>query len=233
MPSKSNSKTMKTSSKSSQNIKQETIPETDSVVNESDIEPQVSSTEPQVSSTETQVSSTETQETLTDLETDTEIETVQFIIKRMNERRIQMAYLQREDKTDAKLLERCYLTEKRSMKKRRQKGGSSNTKKAPSGFAKPTKISSELRKFISETSDLKLNSDSLLARTEVTKKITLYIKEQNLQNPANRREIFPDDRLGDLVCMDAEVDSKLTYFNLQRCIKHHFPKQIPISSETK
>ena len=216
MPSKSNSKTMKTSSKSSkstQNIKQETTPEPATVVNESDIEPQVSSTE---------------------LESETEIETVQTILKRMNERRIQMASLQREDKTDAKLLERCYLTEQRSMKKRRQKGGSSQstTKKAPSGFAKPTKISSELSKFLSETSDLKLNSDSLLARTEVTKKITHYIKENNLQTRDNRREIIPDDRLRDLVCMDAEQDSKLTYFNLQRCIKHHFPKQTPSSSVT-
>lgn len=36
---------------------------------------------------------------------------------------------------------------------------------------------------------------SKLPRTEVTKRIWIYIKENNLQNPNNRREILCDDKL--------------------------------------
>lgn len=36
---------------------------------------------------------------------------------------------------------------------------------------------------------------SKLPRTEVTKRIWVYIKENNLQNPNNKREILCDDKL--------------------------------------
>ena len=34
-----------------------------------------------------------------------------------------------------------------------------------------------------------------LSRTEVTKRLWAYIKEHNLQNPANKRNILCDDKL--------------------------------------
>lgn len=37
--------------------------------------------------------------------------------------------------------------------------------------------------------------ESELPRTEVTKRIWIYIKEHNLQNPADKREILCDDAL--------------------------------------
>ena len=155
-------------------------------------------------------------------------ETVQSIIKRMHDRNANINALQRENKNDCKLIEKLYLSEMRSLKKSKKQYGGNNTgkKKAPSGFAKPTKLSQNLCSF------LNVPSDTLLARTDVTKRITTYIRECELQNPDNRREIFPDKKLKELVNMENEDDGKLTYFNLQRCIKHHFPKKEESSNDT-
>ena len=89
-------------------------------------------------------------------------------------------------------------------------------KRPPSGFAKPALISSELCSF------LKVAPGSEMARTEVTKHLTNYIKEQNLQDQANKRRILPDTALQKL--LHVESGDEVTYFNLQKYMKVHFPK---------
>lgn len=87
----------------------------------------------------------------------------------------------------------------------------------PSGFAKPSKISDELITFMNKTKGTEL------ARTEVTQYIINYIKENNLQNMENRKNINPDKKLSKLLdCGDNEV----TYFNLQKYMNKHFVKEI-------
>ena len=89
-------------------------------------------------------------------------------------------------------------------------------KRAPSGFAKPSNISEELCNFLGRP------LGTLMARTEVTKHITQYIKDNELQNPENKRHILPDKKLSSLL---GSTDSEeVTYFNLQKYMKHHFPK---------
>ena len=92
-------------------------------------------------------------------------------------------------------------------------------KRAPSGFAKPSKISSELCEF------LKKPLGTEMARTEVTKYVTTYIKDHGLQNPENKRHIIPDVKLGKL--LKTGGGDEVTYFNLQKYMKHHFPKTAP------
>ena len=86
--------------------------------------------------------------------------------------------------------------------------------KKPSGFAKPTKISAELAKFLC------MSEDEEIARTEVTKRINKYVKEHGLQNQENKRVIILDDTLKKLI--NPPDDVQLTFFNLQRYIKHHY-----------
>jgi chromatin remodeling complex protein RSC6 len=63
-----------------------------------------------------------------------------------------------------------------------------------------------------------------LARTEVTKFITTYIKQHNLQDSVSKRNINPDAALKSLLAIpDTET---LTYFNLQKYMKVHFPKPV-------
>ena len=52
--------------------------------------------------------------------------------------------------------------------------------------------------------------------TEVTKFLTNYIKEHNLQDAKNRRKIIPDKPLQQL--LNVPKDAEVTYFNLQKYI---------------
>lgn len=89
-------------------------------------------------------------------------------------------------------------------------------KKEPSGFMKPIQVSTELNNFFSN------EKDTLMSRTEVTRKFTAYIKENKLQDPENGRKIHPDPKLKALLrIQDGE---ELTFFNLQRYMSPHFSK---------
>jgi chromatin remodeling complex protein RSC6 len=89
-------------------------------------------------------------------------------------------------------------------------------KKAPSGIVKPTNISDEMCTFMGKP------PGTQLARTEVTKYITGYIKQHNLQDSVSKRNINPDAQLKSL--LDIPEGEILTYFNLQKYMKVHFPK---------
>lgn len=115
-----------------------------------------------------------------------------------------------------KLLVKEYDKQKKVIAKVQKKRD--NAKKSPSGFAKPCKISDELCKFV----DIPLGSEK--SRTDITRYINAYVKEKNLNNPENRREFFPDDKLRAI--LNVKQDEKVTYFILQRLIAHHFPLSI-------
>ena len=107
---------------------------------------------------------------------------------------------------------------KESSKKNRKKRADdpSRPKRAPSGFAKPALISSDLCSFLEKPEGTEM------ARTEVTKNLTQYIKEHGLQDQNNRRKILPDEKLSKLLGVTAS--DEVTYFNLQKYMKVHFPK---------
>ena len=99
----------------------------------------------------------------------------------------------------------------KSSRKKRKAGN-----RAPSGFVKPTKISTELAKFLGKP----LGSE--MARTQVTREINGYIREHKLQDPKNGRRILADKKLKKLLKLKDE--DELTYFNLQRFMSPHFAK---------
>lgn len=113
-------------------------------------------------------------------------------------------------------------TELRKVLKSYQKKSFKKTRKVdpnrqPTGFAKPSLISEELCKFLDKPSGTKM------ARTDVTKEVNKYIKEHNLQNPANKKEIKADATLTKLLNLKKGDD--LNYFSLQKFLKDHFPKE--------
>ena len=59
-------------------------------------------------------------------------------------------------------------------------------KKTNAAFMKPMKPDAALAAIV---------GDKPLPRTEVTKKLWAYIKKNNLQDPANKRNINADDKL--------------------------------------
>ena len=90
-----------------------------------------------------------------------------------------------------------------------------------SGFLKPVRISKEMAKFTG------WDSEELRSRVDVTKFICSYIKEHDLQNQADRRQIQAerDPKLAKLLNYDAKTSEKpLTYYSLQTHLKGHFIK---------
>ena len=93
------------------------------------------------------------------------------------------------------------------------------SKLSNSGLMKPVVISKELAEF------MKVPADSLHSRVSVTNAICSYIKEHNLQNPNNKREINSDANLARILNYKAG-SQPLTYFYIQQLIQPHFLKEI-------
>jgi len=111
----------------------------------------------------------------------------------------------------------------------RQRKSSSRKNNSNSGFLKPVKISAELAKFTG------WNPTEERSRVEVTKYICNYIKENNLQNPQDKRQIRVDDdpKLKKLLKYDAKKDTApLTYYSLQTYLKDHFTATTPVVAPT-
>jgi len=96
-----------------------------------------------------------------------------------------------------------------------------------SGFMKPVGITPAMASFTG------WDVSKLCSRVDVTKFICKYIRENNLQNSEDRRQILVDDKLKALLNYDPSsppVDKKtgkpapLTYFRLQQYIQPHFVK---------
>jgi len=87
----------------------------------------------------------------------------------------------------------------------------------PSGFRKPLKVSADLQKFLG------LPDGELIARTEVTKSINVYCKKHSLQKEEDKRCILADATLKKLLRL--KKDDELTFFNLQKYLKHHYPNK--------
>lgn len=112
--------------------------------------------------------------------------------------------------------------------KKRNPSTRKSTNNNNSGFLKPVQISNEMAKFTG------WDPKELKSRVDVTKHICQYIKEHNLQDPSDRRNIIVDPKLDKLLKYRPEEhrDEKtgkpkpLTYYRIQTCIKPHFIKEV-------
>lgn len=93
-----------------------------------------------------------------------------------------------------------------------------------SGLLKPVAISPEMAAFA------KWNPDELHSRVEVTKCICVYVKDNNLQKPENRRIILLNEDLKQLLRHDGD---EITYPHIQRHIGIHFIKTEDEKVESK
>ena len=119
-------------------------------------------------------------------------------------------------KLDFKALEKKATREIKAAQKEKLRRKRKTGNRSPSGFVKPTKISMELAKFLGKPSGTEM------ARTEVTREINGYIRQNSLQDKDNGRKINPDKALANL--LKIKSGDELTYFNLQRYMSPHFAK---------
>lgn len=131
--------------------------------------------------------------------------------------------IQQQRRVKRRLLEKAIgkvlkANSKATTKKQKRSGN-----RQPSGFIRPTLISDELATFLGK------EIGTELARTAVTNLINSYIKTNNLKDSTNGRQINADEKLSQLLKLTK--DDVLTYFNLQRYMKHHFIKKTPVVEE--
>jgi chromatin remodeling complex protein RSC6 len=116
-----------------------------------------------------------------------------------------------------KHLEKNIRKQMKGLKKEVTKNKNKGNRK-PSGFAKPSKVTKELCEF------MKKDEGTEIARTEVTKALVAYIKENKLENETNSKIITPDEKLKFLLGL--EDGQELTYFNIQKYMNKHFVKNV-------
>ncbi len=88
----------------------------------------------------------------------------------------------------------------------------------PSGITKPVAISDELAKFLG------VAPGTLVPRNEVTKGVSGFVKGNELSDPTNKQKFILDDRPAakTLRALLGNPTEDVTYFNLQRYLKHHY-----------
>ena len=117
-----------------------------------------------------------------------------------------------------KNLEKSVNKELKAVKKVSEKADKPKKPRAPSGFAKPTKVTKELCDFMNRPEGTEI------ARTEVTKILSEYIKTNKLQEQSEnaKNKIVPDDKLRSLLGISTEESTNLTFFNIQKYMNKHF-----------
>jgi chromatin remodeling complex protein RSC6 len=120
----------------------------------------------------------------------------------------------------------------KELEKLRNKRSRNKTERAansqPSGITKPVAISDELAKFLG------VAPGTLVPRNEVTKGVSGYVKANGLSDPTNKQKFVLDDREHAKVLRSllGNPSEDVTYFNLQRYLKHHYiasdaPPKVP------
>ena len=116
--------------------------------------------------------------------------------------------------TQLKDLDKAIKKDRKAVVQANKKSPESNTKRKPTGFALPGRVSDQLAEFMG------LDPGAKVARTAATKAVVEYISEHKLQKPSDRRIIVPDEFLRGL--LGSVPDDEVTYFNLQKFLNRHF-----------
>jgi chemotaxis protein histidine kinase CheA len=144
-------------------------------------------------------------------------------VKAVTSRLLALREMVSELVTEAKRLEKkSTKLQKLADKRRKRKAPVEGEEAKParvSIFQIPTDISPQLCAFLGRP------AGSQESRSNVTKFVTTYVKEQNLKN---KHDINPDAKLRSLLNVKAE--EKLTYFNLQKYLNPHYLKKAPASA---
>uniref|UniRef100_A0A6C0I382 DM2 domain-containing protein n=1 Tax=viral metagenome TaxID=1070528 RepID=A0A6C0I382_9ZZZZ len=163
----------------------------------------------------------------TDAPAAVEVSSINTRMTEFNAKLQQLVSLFSAVKNDFKSLEKLVSREMKIAQKASSRKRKTNGNRKPSGFIKPTLISDELAAFLGKEKGVEM------ARTDVSKEINAYIQSNSLQDKANGRKIHPDAKLAVLLKIQPNSEEELTYFNLQRYMKHHFIKtEAPAATAT-
>lgn len=136
------------------------------------------------------------------------METEQNMINIISDLKIQLLMFQKRIRDLEKLVKK-----EKKCKDKKKEDVSPNCKK---GFARPIDVTKELCDFLNKEDGTKM------ARTDVTKALIEYIKENNLKSIENGQIIHPDEKLK--ILLGVGENEEVTYFTLQKYMNKHFIK---------
>jgi upstream activation factor subunit UAF30 len=102
-----------------------------------------------------------------------------------------------------------------AIKKEQKNETKAKKERKPCGFAVSSKVTPEMCEFMGRA------EGELISRIEITKFLNKYIKEKDLENPENRQNIIPDEKLWKILGEEAR-NEKITHFTIQKYLNKHF-----------
>jgi chromatin remodeling complex protein RSC6 len=212
-PSEMTKETKKKVSKTVQPKVDETKVELQSKVVEPKVEVQPKVVEPKVEDVKDTKEESKEVTTSTQVE-DSEESGIETLFNKLVNQFQDLQVIMKTVQTNLKVLQKEVLKERKENAKKAEKSAKKTKgKRTLSGFAKSGPISTELADF------LEVTHDTQLSRTEVTSRVIKYVKDHSLQNPAAKKEIIPDAKLGALL---SNGTTTVSFFNLQTFMKKHF-----------
>jgi chromatin remodeling complex protein RSC6 len=137
------------------------------------------------------------------------------LITQLSVMKTQITVIQQNIKQLEKSVKKQMKGLKKEVTKTKNKGN-----RQPSGFAKPSKVTKELCEFMNKAEGTEI------ARTEVTRALVAYIKENKLENTTNSKIIHPDQKLK--ILLGIEEGQELNYFTIQKFMNKHFVKNAEV-----
>jgi len=123
-------------------------------------------------------------------------------------------------KTASKKKGKAPAVTKKEMKRLRKEAIARGEKPASrNGFNQPCPVSDEMCDFLG------VAKGTRVARTDVVRSISAYIKHNGLKHPEKKNVVVPDAKLASIIRLPADKESNVTYFSLQKYIKHNFLKK--------
>jgi len=157
-------------------------------------------------------------ETVQSVKVESSSEQLKAILATMGEQSAQLKTLMNNVRSVLKDVER---QGKELDKLHNKKSRSSSARKEsgqPSGITKPVSISDELAKFLG------VASGTLVPRNEVTKGVSAFVRKHDLSDPSNKQKFVLTSKPegAELKVLLGNPTEEVTYFNLQRYLKHHY-----------
>jgi len=95
-------------------------------------------------------------------------------------------------------------------------GSKAKERASKNGFSKPQDVTDTLRAFLG------LGPGEQISRSNVTKRISAYVKDNGLKHPDNGRVIVLDDKLTTL--LNPTAGEQITFLNIQKYLSPHYIK---------
>ena len=150
---------------------------------------------------------------------------VKDILSDIEDKNKEVTKIQKEIKKLNTELEKAYKQEIKGLSKKKYKKSSSEKRK-PSGFNASKEVPIE---FCVEPWNLK--EGELLPRPSLTKMVYDYIKDNNLKNPDDKRDIIPDENLKKLFHL--KEGEELCFSNFQKHMKKLYDRDFEETDKTE